>query len=143
LALNFHSVDVVFSLKDKTSFRRWINSEIHIEAFRAGEINFVFCSDEYLLLINRKYLNHDYFTDIITFNYNQGNILNGDLFISIDRITENALNFKTEFTHELKRVMIHGILHLMGYEDSTPVLKQKIHLREDDSLSRFSLLNNL
>lgn len=137
MSLHFHSADLVFILKGKNAYRKWINSEILRESFRLGEISFIFCSDDYLLEINKKYLNHDYYTDIITFNYNENNKLSGDVFISVDRIRENALSFNVEFVYELKRVMIHGVLHLMGLDDNSTILKNKMHFRENEALSRF------
>lgn len=104
---------------------------------KLGQINFIFCSDEYLLEINKKYLNHDFFTDIITFNFNKKDSIAGDLYISIDRVKENAIEFSTEFITELKRVIIHGVLHLLGHDDYLPELKNIIHKMEDDALKRF------
>ncbi len=135
----FHSNQKSFKLKNKTLIRRWISSEVQLASFKCGSINIIFCSDEYLLEINRKYLNHDFFTDIITFNYNSKFRISGDLFISIERVLENAKLFKTEFDTELKRVMIHGVLHLLGYEDSLPKQKEEIRKKEDEALMRFPL----
>jgi len=139
LSVIFHNADLTFNLKEKRAFRKWISNEINESGLITGTINIIFCSDEYLLEINKKYLNHDYFTDIVTFNYNEKNIISGDLFISVDRIRENAENFETEFSNELARVLIHGILHLLGYEDYSPELKKIIHEREDEALKRLSL----
>ncbi len=136
MPVTFHSADLSFNLKNKRILRNWIVSEILHSGFKPGQINLIFCSDEYLLEINRKYLSHDYYTDIITFNYNEENFISGDLFISIDRVSENAENFKTTVQTELCRVIIHGILHLFGYEDNTAHLKKSIHLKEDDALTR-------
>ncbi len=127
-------------MKGINTFRRWINSEILNHGYKPGQINIIFCSDPYLLEINKKYLNHDYFTDIITFNYNIKKIISGDLYISIDRIYENAENFHAEFIEELRRVIIHGILHLVGYSDHLPHLKNEIRNLEDEALSRFPRL---
>ena len=95
-----------------------------------GNINIIFCSDNYILDVNVKYLGHDYFTDIITFDYCEKNILSGDLFISIDTVRDNAEFYKTEFQDELNRVIVHGLLHLIGYDDHTPE-EQKI-MREKE-----------
>ena len=89
------------------------------EIRRIGDITIIFCSDNYILDINRKYLGHDYFTDIITFDYCSGNVLSGDLFISVDSVKENSVEYGTEFEYELNRVIVHGILHLIGYDDHT------------------------
>jgi rRNA maturation RNase YbeY len=106
--------------------------------FICGDINIIFCSDEYLLEINRNYLKHDYYTDIITFNYNENTSLNGDLFISIDRVKDNSIITNFEFHTELSRVIIHGILHLGGHEDYSLELKNQIHQKEDLALERLS-----
>jgi len=139
LPVSFHSADITFILKEKSKFRKWIISEIIRINHKPGYLNLIFCSDDYLLDINRKYLNHDYYTDIITFNYNDDKRISGDLFISIDRIKENASNFNTNFHHELQRVVIHGILHLLGHSDNSNLLKKKIHEIEDEAMSRFPL----
>src|SRR5690606_7296868 len=109
---------------------------IRSEKFRLGELNFILCSDEYLLDINKQYLNHDTYTDIITFDTSEepGKI-NADIFISIQREQENALNFKTEPTDELHRVMIHGVLHLVGYPDKTSPEKKLMRSKEDEYLA--------
>jgi rRNA maturation RNase YbeY len=95
-----------------------------------GNINFIFCSDIYLLDMNKEYLKHDYFTDIITFDYSEGNMISGDIFISRDRVEDNAETYRVSFDNELNRVMIHGILHLLGYKDETP--EEKKHMRETE-----------
>lgn len=133
----FHSSDVSFNLKDKNRFRKWIVDEIKISSFKTGQINIIFCSDLYLLEINRKYLNHDFYTDVITFNYNYKRSIAGDIYISIERVKENAVNFNVEFITELKRVIIHGVLHLLGHEDNLPELKTLIHEKENEALKRF------
>jgi len=137
LPILFHSSDVSFNLKDKNRFRKWIVDEIKISSFKTGQINIIFCSDLYLLEINRKYLNHDFYTDVITFNYNYKRSIAGDIYISIERVKENAVNFNVEFITELKRVIIHGVLHLLGHEDNLPELKTLIHEKENEALKRF------
>lgn len=118
--------------------KNWIYSEIKSEAFFPGEINIVFCSDAYLLEINKKYLNHNFYTDIITFNFNKDRIISGDLYISIERVTDNAKQFNIDFYTELRRVIIHGILHLLGFDDNSTELKIQIHKREDEALDRLN-----
>lgn len=108
-----------------------LNSLIKNELKKTGDISVIFCSDEYLLAMNKEYLQHDYYTDIITFDYVEGNVISGDLFISIDRINENALEFNTETIRELYRVVFHGTLHLVGYNDKSPE-EQKI-MREKEN----------
>lgn len=112
-------------LKDK------ITEIIKEEKMETGEICIIFCSDEYLIEINRKYLNHDYYTDVVTFNYVERNVISGDLFISIERVKENALKYEVDFMKELYRVIFHGILHLCGYDDSTDEEKAIIRKKEN------------
>ena len=101
------------------------------ERFRIGALSFIFCSDAYILDVNMKYLQHDYFTDIITFDYREGQVLSGDLFISIDTVRANAEEYGVEFEDELNRVMVHGLLHLMGYDDHTEDQKKQMRQKED------------
>ena len=114
----YHS-ECNFQLKDKQSITKWLKDAISTENKELGEINYIFCDDQYLLKKNQKYLQHDTFTDIITFDYTEENRLSADIFISIERVKENAINFALPFETELRRVIIHGILHLMGYKDKS------------------------
>ncbi len=100
-----------------------------------GDISIIFCSDNYILDVNIRYLHHDYFTDVITFDYCEGNKLSGDLFISIDSVRENSIEFGTEFDEELHRVIVHGVLHLIGYDDHTPEDQKIMRAKEDYYLS--------
>ena len=100
-----------------------------------GYINFIYCSDEYLLEMNKKYLDHDYFTDVITFDYSEDKIVSGDIFISIDRVEANARDLAISFDEELNRVMIHGVLHLIGFNDKSDEEKQQMREKEDTCLS--------
>ena len=100
-----------------------------------GDISIIFCSDNYILDVNIRYLHHDYFTDVITFDYCEGDKLSGDLFISIDSVRENAIEFGTEFDEELHRVIVHGLLHLIGYDDHTPEDQKGMREKEDYYLS--------
>lgn len=118
--ISYFSEDIKFELKGKLLNNRWIKMVIGSEIKKPGDIAFVFCSDHYILDINLKYLQHDYFTDIITFDYCEGERISGDLFISIDSVRENALLYGVAFEEELDRVMVHGVLHLLGYDDHTP-----------------------
>jgi len=115
--------------------KKWIKNAILQEKHSLGELNYVFCDDIYLLKINRDYLNHDTFTDIISFDYTIGKQINGDIYISIDRIKENAKLYKTTFYNELLRVMIHGVLHYCGYKDKTDADKKIMRSKEDYYLS--------
>ena len=120
-----------FKLK-KARLKRHIKQLIINELKKAGDISVIFCSDKYLLDINTEYLNHNYYTDIITFNYVDGNTISGDLFISIDRVKENSVEFKTGWKNELYRVIFHGLLHLVGYNDKTP--EEIITIREKEEM---------
>lgn len=112
------------------------------EGFKLNELTYIFCSDNYLLNINRQYLDHDTYTDIITFDNSEGNnIVTSDIFISIERIRENAVNFNVPEITELHRVIIHGVLHLLGYKDKTPADKQKMTEKEDYYLSRRTFIS--
>jgi len=132
----FHSEGIPFVLKQKGEIRKWIKATIENEGHSCGELSFIFCSDEYLLDINIQYLNHDTFTDIITFdNSETEGLIEGDIFISIDRIRDNALQFKTSERDELHRVIIHGILHLLGYKDKGKELKARMTEKENQYLA--------
>ncbi|MBR6362880.1 MAG: rRNA maturation RNase YbeY [Bacteroidales bacterium] len=111
----FEDTDFVF--KPKKINNLWLKTVAESEVKKIGQVNIIFCSDNYILDINQKYLQHDYFTDIITFDYCENDVLSGDLFISVDSVRENAVFYKTEFTDELNRVIVHGLLHLIGYDD--------------------------
>jgi rRNA maturation RNase YbeY len=115
----FEDTDFVF--KPKKINNLWLKTVAESEVKKIGQVNIIFCSDNYILDINQKYLQHDYFTDIITFDYCENDVLSGDLFISVDSVRENAVFYKTEFTDELNRVIVHGLLHLIGYDDHSDV----------------------
>lgn len=134
-AINFFEEDTSFKPKQKAQLRQWIRDTVIAEGFKLKELNYIFCSDAYLLQINQQYLDHDTFTDIVTFDNSEveGEIV-GDIFISIDRIRENGARFKTGETDELHRVIIHGALHLLGYTDKSVVTKQKMTQKEDEYL---------
>jgi probable rRNA maturation factor len=141
-AVNFFEEDITYKLKHKTAVRRWITETVLFEGSRLKELNYIFCSDSYLLQINQQYLNHDTYTDIITFDHSEekGSIA-GDIFISIDRIRENAAKFNVTETDELHRVIIHGALHLVGYGDKKPADKVKMTGKEDFYLNRRAFKN--
>ena len=109
--------DINFEYKGRNFNNNWLKMVAESEIRRLGDINIIFCSDPYILNINLQYLSHDYYTDIITFDYCQGNVISGDLFISIDSVRENSVFYGTEFNEELHRVIVHGVLHLIGYDD--------------------------
>jgi len=126
-----------FLLENTESFIRWIKSVILEENKELGEVNYIFCDDKYLLEKNIKYLDHDTLTDIITFNYCEGDIISSDIMISIERVMENSSIFENSFSEELNRVMIHGILHLIGYNDKTDGEKEIIRKKEDYYVNKF------
>jgi rRNA maturation RNase YbeY len=132
--IQFQTQDITFKLKHKTPLKQWIVEAIAKQKKYVGEINYIFCSDDYLLEINKKYLQHDTLTDIITFDYTAdtgGAKISGDIFISIDRVKENAEKFAVIFETELHRVMIHGVLHLLGYKDKNKTDKAAMRKAED------------
>lgn len=122
----------------KRKVKTWVNQCITAQQKITGEINYIFCSDEYLRGINMQYLNHDYYTDIITFNYNENKTINGDIYISLDRVRDNAVSYKVNFHTELQRVVIHGILHLLGLKDSTPKQKENMRKAEDACIEKYN-----
>jgi len=135
LPIFFYLQDVSYTLKQKNKLRQWISKTIVNENHRLQTVNFILCSDEYLLTLNRQYLQHDTYTDIITFDNSESpTIITGEIFISLDRIRENAKAFNTSFTNELQRVMIHGILHLLGYKDKSAKAKKMMTLKENEYL---------
>ena len=136
--ISFNNEDIKFTLKNKALLKRWIISTIEKKKRTTGEIAFVFCSDYYLLSINKQYLHHDAYTDIVTFDYSQEDLksaISGDIFISVDRVKENAIKFSKSFEEELHRVIIHGTLHLLGYTDKTKSTKVEMTKQEDICLS--------
>ena len=126
-----------FQLDNETQFSDWISRVILSENKKEGDINYIFCDDEYILEINKQYLDHDYYTDIISFDYSVGNELNGDIFVSIDRVKENATDFNATFDDELKRVIIHGILHYCGYKDKSEEDEAVMRSKEDEKTKMF------
>ena len=131
--ITFNS-ETSFTLKNQKKLVKWISDVISSEGFQVGEINYIFCNDSYLNKINQEFLNHDTFTDIISFDYTLGKEIGGDIFISIERVLENAEKFNEVFENELYRVMIHGILHFMGYKDKTKKEKTLMRTKEDEKI---------
>ena len=136
-AIQFFEEDITYKLKNKIKVRQWVTDTIVAEGFELQELTFIFCSDDYLLKINQEYLDHDTYTDIITFDNSEaeGNIV-GDIFISIPRIQENAAKFSVSNADELHRVIIHGTLHLLGYKDKSAADKKKMTQKEDEYLAK-------
>ena len=131
-SISFFSEDIVYTLKNKIKVRKWIATAISAEGFTLKELNFIFCSDEYLLRYNKEFLKHDTLTDVITFDNSEVNSeIFGDIFISIPRVIENAEIFNVTSENELHRVMIHGALHLLGYSDKGKSAKAKMTFKEN------------
>jgi rRNA maturation RNase YbeY len=134
MAIFYDVIEVSFPNLKRRDTNRWINSIIQSYQKYAGEITYIFCSDEEILRINKQYLNHDYYTDIITFDYTEGDRLSGDLFISLDTVKTNSEKFATDYDEELHRVMIHGILHLCGFTDKSPKAESLMREKENEAL---------
>jgi rRNA maturation RNase YbeY len=126
-----------FELENESHYEDWISRIIDSEGFDEGEINYIFCDDEYLHKINLEYLDHDTLTDIISFDYTVGNLIQGDIFISIERVKDNASDFNASFDEELKRVLSHGILHYCGYKDKSPKDEALMRSKEDAKMQMF------
>jgi len=134
--VNFIIEDVDFVLEKPNLIEDWVFRVVGREGMEINVINFVFCSDEYLLAINRQFLSHDYLTDVISFPYNK-NPIEGDIIISIDRVKDNAAEFGVSFPEELHRVMIHGVLHFCGYKDKTKKEQKEMRIKENEALAFF------
>jgi len=128
-----------FSLNDEVRLSKWVTSVINSEGFIEGEIDYIFCDDNYLLILNQQFLNHNTLTDIISFDYSVGRQINGEIYISTERVKENSDKFRTNIFEELHRVMVHGILHFCGYKDKSKKEKELMRLKEDFYIDR--LLN--
>lgn len=133
--ISYYFEDTKFVFKGRQRNNRWLRLVAESEIRRLGDVSIIFCSDNYILDVNLKYLQHDYFTDIITFDYCEGDKISGDLFISVDSVRENAAFYGTDFEDELNRVMVHGILHLIGYDDHTRKDVKVMRSKEDYYLS--------
>jgi len=129
--IHFHSEEISFELPHPILIREWLKKSIESERKVLQELSFVFCSDDYLHQLNLEYLSHDTLTDIITFDYSEGQSIAGDIFISVDRVKENSQELNTEFQTELNRVMIHGVLHLCGYKDKSAEEQATMRAKED------------
>lgn len=141
-AIQFFSEDIPFEYPHPIIAQSWIDQIVALENCRlSAELNFVFCSDDYLHRMNIEYLNHDTLTDIITFPYSEPPNISGDIFISIDRVRENARQYEVPFIAELHRVMIHGVLHLCGYSDKTPEEQKTMRAKENEALQYLSTIS--
>ena len=128
-----------FKLENTEKVSSWISETIVEEIHKEGEINYIFCSDDYLHKLNVDFLNHDTLTDVISFDYSVGKELHGDIYISIDRVEENAKDFNVSFNEELARVLIHGVLHYCGYKDKSEADEKEMRFKEDYYLSKLKL----
>ncbi len=144
--IHFHTEETSFTLKNKNILKKWISSIVKKNKREIKELNFIFCSDEFLLKMNKQYLQHDTYTDIITFDYSlddKRQAISGDIFISIERVQENAEKFSKSFEQELHRVIIHGTLHLLGYKDKTKAAKAEMTRQEELCLKELGSFDKL
>jgi rRNA maturation RNase YbeY len=137
LAILFHEQDVSAEIKNKNLLKKWLKGMVLLEDAIPGKINIIFTSDSHLLELNKKYLARDYLTDVITFDYSENQAIAGDIYISVMRVKENATIYGGSFDVELKRVMAHGILHLLGYDDKTEKQISLMRRKEDYYLSQY------
>ncbi len=126
-----------FELSNETEISNWLTQVILSENKKEGDINYIFCDDDYLVQINEQYLDHDTLTDIISFDYSVGNELHGDIFISVERVADNAIDYNVTFDEELKRVLVHGVLHYCGYKDKTDQDKEIMRKKENEKIQMF------
>jgi len=134
--INFN-YETDFKLDNEEAFAAWLGNVITSENKKEGEINYIFCDDEYLHKINVEYLDHDTLTDIISFDYSMGNELHGDIFVSVERVKDNATDYNVSFEEELKRVLVHGVLHYCGYKDKGEVEELVMRSKEDEKIAMF------
>ncbi|MDI6045572.1 rRNA maturation RNase YbeY [Flavobacterium yafengii] len=134
--INFN-YETDFNLENEEAIEAWLGNVITSEKKKEGEINYIFCDDEYLHKINVEYLDHDTLTDIISFDYSMGNELHGDIFVSVERVKDNAADFNISFEEELKRVLVHGILHYCGYKDKGEAEELLMRSKEDEKIAMF------
>ena len=135
--ISFHSEGVNTKTPSKRLLKAWIKEFVSNHGKKVGELAFIFCSDEKILEVNQNFLQHDYYTDIITFDYCEGEIVSGDIFISVERVTENATSHNVKYNAELLRVLAHGVLHLIGFQDKSPKNKKEMTENEDLCISLF------
>ena len=135
--ISFHNEDIAFVLPQKRLYKQWIEQTVLSHGKTVGGLTYVFCSDEYLLEMNKTYLQHDYYTDIITFDYSEENNISGDLFISVDRVKDNAFKIGVSLQNEMQRVVIHGVLHLCGFKDKEKTDVEIMRKMEEKALLLF------
>ena len=141
MAIYFSSENIKFDLRGKLKVKKWITDLIKAQNKKVGDISYLFCDDAYLIEVNRTYLDHDTYTDIITFDYVEGDTISGDILISVERVKENAQLFNTTFDQELHRVIIHGVLHLLGQGDKTESEAAQMRKKEEAALALWNTMN--
>jgi rRNA maturation RNase YbeY len=142
-AISYNAENISFSLKNKKTISEWITNIVTLSGNKLGAVSYIFCDDEYLYQLNKKYLKHDTYTDIITFDYSENSVISGDIFISIERVKENAKKYNKTVSNELLRVICHGMLHLVGFSDSSPAEKTDMTEAENEALKLLQNLKNV
>ena len=137
--ISFHADNISMPNIDFRKVEQWIKSVAAQYGFSVGELNYIFCDDEKILAVNQEFLQHNYYTDVITFDYTTRTRVNGDIYISLDTVQSNAEQVGASFTHELHRIIIHGLLHLTGQADKTPETKAQMTAKEEDALAKITI----
>ena len=140
MAIFFSTENIDFELADEPKVKKWILAVVGAQGKRVGNLNYLFCDDSYLINVNHTYLNHDTYTDIITFDYVEGNVVSGDILISVERVRENATLFNSSFEQELRRVIIHGVLHLLGQADKSDEDAAEMRRKEESALALWNTI---
>ena len=140
MAIYFSTENIDFELENELKVKKWILEVVGTQGKRVGNLNYLFCDDAYLINVNRTYLNHDTYTDIITFDYVEGNVVSGDILISVERVRENAMLFSSSFEQELRRVIIHGVLHLLGQADKSDEDATEMRKKEELALALWNTI---
>ena len=140
MAIFFSTENIDFELENELKVKKWILAVVSAQGQRVGNLNYLFCDDAYLIDVNRTYLNHDTYTDIITFDYVEGNVVSGDILISVERVRENAVLFNSSFEQELRRVIIHGVLHLLGQADKSDEDASEMRRKEELALALWNTI---
>ncbi len=133
--ISFESEDVDFQPKGKLLLKKWIKQVVESYGFKTGDLTYIFCSDDKIIEVNRQFLQHDYYTDVITFDYDEDGVVSGDMFISVDTVRTNSEQYAPSFEDEMNRVIIHGVLHLCGLKDKAPEDEKKMRAAEEKALS--------
>ena len=140
MAIFFSTENIDFELADEPKVKKWILAVVGAQGKRVGNLNYLFCDDSYLINVNLTYLNHDTYTDIITFDYVEGSVVSGDILISVERVRENATLFNSSFEQELRRVIIHGVLHLLGQADKSDEDAAEMRRKEESALALWNTI---